>query len=105
MQIESDAVEFLSGVRAGQTIGSPIAMLIRNRDWDNWREIMDPAPSEGERKRAVTRPRPGPAELSGMLKYDRSDARAVMERANARATTPRGAGGAHCGHHHRAIWF
>src|SRR3712207_6551903 len=44
MQIERDAVEFLSGVRAGETIGSPIAMLIRNRDWDNWREIMDPAP-------------------------------------------------------------
>src|SRR5690348_17173081 len=50
MQIESDAVEFLSGVRAGQTIGSPIAMMIRNRDWKNWSEIMDPAPSEGERK-------------------------------------------------------
>ena len=84
MQIESDAVEFLSGVRAGETVGSPIAMKINNRDWDNWREIMDPAPTDGERKRAVTRPRPGHADLSGMLKYDRSDARDVLERASAR---------------------
>src|SRR5256885_4305314 len=60
MQIERDAVELLSGVRAGETIGSPISMLIRNRDWANWQEIMDPAPREGDaegtlRKRAVTR--------------------------------------------------
>ena len=48
MQIEKDAVEFLSGVRAGETIGSPIAMLIHNRDWKNWQEIMDPAPREGD---------------------------------------------------------
>jgi len=78
MQIESDAVEFLAGVRAGETIGSPIAMLIRNRDWKNWSEIMDPARNASDpenRKRAVTRPRPGHADLSGMLKYDRSDAR------------------------------
>src|ERR687885_2739137 len=61
MQIERDEVEFLAGVRAGETLGSPIAMLIRNRDWTNWEEIMDPAPRAGEagpRKRAVTRPRP-----------------------------------------------
>src|SRR6186997_1779335 len=57
MKIESDHAEFLSGVRAGETLGSPIAMLIQNRDWKNWQEIMDPAPREGdpERKRAVTR--------------------------------------------------
>jgi chorismate synthase len=96
MQIESDAVEFLSGVRAGQTIGSPIAMMIRNRDWKNWSEIMDPAPTEGERKRAVTRPRPGHADLAGMLKYDRDDARDVLERASARETTARVAAGAIC---------
>src|SRR5512132_1141444 len=74
MQIERDEIEFLSGVRAGETLGSPIAMLIRNRDWKNWQEIMDPAPREGEeglRKRAVTRPRPGHADLTGILKYDR----------------------------------
>ena len=99
MQIESDAVEFLSGVRAGETIGSPIAMLIRNRDWKNWSEIMDPARNERDpdkRKRAVTRPRPGHADLSGMLKYDRADARDVLERASARETTARVAAAAVC---------
>src|SRR3954464_10993772 len=90
MQIEQDTVEFLSGVRAGETIGSPIAMLVRNRDWKNWEEIMSPAPDvardpsdagPGEsrpkiaRKRAVTRVRPGHADLTGLLKYDREDAR------------------------------
>src|SRR5438477_2605730 len=76
MQIEKDAVELLSGVRAGETIGSPIAMLIRNRDWKNWQDIMDPAPDavipsvsegsavKGQRKRAVTRVRPGHADLT-----------------------------------------
>ncbi len=98
MKIESDHAEFLSGVRAGETIGSPIAMLIHNRDWKNWQEIMDPAPREGdpERKRVVTRPRPGHADLSGMLKYDRDDARDVLERASARETTARVAAGAIC---------
>ena len=98
MKIESDHAEFLSGVRAGETLGSPIAMLIQNRDWKNWQEIMDPAPREGdpERKRAVTRPRPGHADLSGMLKYDRTDARDVLERASARETTARVAAAAVC---------
>jgi len=103
MQIERDAVEFLSGVRGGVTIGSPIAMMIRNRDWENWREIMDPAPdapastgATAQRKRAVTRPRPGHADLAGMLKYDREDARDVLERASARETTARVAAGAIC---------
>lgn len=99
MQIEQDAVELISGVRAGETIGSPIAMLIRNRDWKNWQEIMDPAPREDDpapRKRAVTRPRPGHADLSGMLKYDRADARDILERASARETTARVAAGAVC---------
>ena len=98
MKIESDHAEILSGVRAGQTLGSPIAMLIHNRDWKNWQEIMDPAPREGdpERKRVVTRPRPGHADLSGMLKYDRDDARDVLERASARETTARVAAGAIC---------
>jgi chorismate synthase len=98
MKIESDHAEFVSGVRAGETLGSPIAMLIQNRDWKNWEEIMDPAPREGdpERKRAVTRPRPGHVDLSGMLKYDRDDARDVLERASARETTARVAAGAVC---------
>ena len=99
MQIERDAAEFLSGVRAGETIGSPIAMLILNRDWKNWQEIMDPAPREGDgggtlRRRAVTRVRPGHADLTGILKYDRDDARDILERASARETTARVAAGA-----------
>ena len=98
MQIERDEVEFLSGVRAGETLGSPIAMLIRNKDWKNWVEIMDPAPrdedADGLRKRSVTRPRPGHADLTGVLKYDREDARDILERASARETTARVAGAA-----------
>src|SRR6185503_11715327 len=98
MKIESDHIEFLSGVRAGETLGSPIAILIQNRDWKNWQEIMDPAPRTGdaEQKRVVTRPRPGHVDLSGMLKYDRDDARDVLERASARETTARVAAGAIC---------
>jgi chorismate synthase len=99
MQIEKDAVEFLSGVRAGETIGSPIAMLIRNRDWKNWEEIMNPAPDAAPgtpRKRAVTRVRPGHADLTGLLKYDRDDARDILERASARETTARVAAAAIC---------
>jgi chorismate synthase len=110
MQIEKDAIEFLSGVRAGETIGSPIAMLIHNRDWKNWQEIMHPALTEEEsaarsahnalrsapRKRAVTRVRPGHADLSGLLKYDRADARDILERASARETTARVAAAAIC---------
>ncbi len=99
MQIEKDAVEFLGGVRAGETIGSPIAMLIGNRDWENWRDVMDPAPRESDaepRRRAVTRPRPGHADLTGVLKYDRDDARDILERASARETTARVAAAAVC---------
>jgi chorismate synthase len=99
MQIERDTVELLSGVRAGETLGSPIAMLVRNRDWKNWQEIMDPAPREEDaagapRRRAVTRVRPGHADLTGLLKYDREDARDILERASARETTARVAAGA-----------
>ena len=98
MQIEQDAVELLAGVRAGETTGAPIAMLIRNRDWKNWEETMDPAPrpEDPSRKRAVTRVRPGHADLTGMLKYDREDARDILERASARETTARVAIGAVC---------
>ena len=100
MQIERDHIDFLSGVRAGETLGSPIAMLIENRDWKNWQEIMDPAPrpedSEEGRKRKVTRVRPGHADLTGILKYDREDARDILERASARETTARVAAGAIC---------
>jgi len=98
MQIEHDRVEFLSGVRAGETIGAPIGMLVQNRDWKNWSEIMDPAPrpEDPTRKRKVTRVRPGHADLTGLLKYDRTDARDILERASARETTMRVAVGAVC---------
>jgi chorismate synthase len=98
MKIESDHAELLSGARGGLTLGSPIAMVIQNRDWKNWQEIMDTAPRQGDpdRKRQVTRPRPGHADLSGMLKYDRDDARDILERASARETTARVAAGAVC---------
>ena len=98
MQIEQDAIEFLSGMRAGETLGSPIAMLIRNKDWKNWAEIMDPAPREDDategRKRQLPRVRPGHADLSGIFKYDRADARVILERASARETAARVAAGA-----------
>lgn len=97
MKIEQDAIELLSGVRAGHTIGSPIAMLIMNRDWENWQAIMSSKPDSGElRPRAVTKPRPGHADLAGMIKYDRTDARDILERASARETTARVAAGAIC---------
>jgi chorismate synthase len=100
MQIETDRIEWLSGVRGGESIGSPIAMMIRNSDWKNWVEIMDPAPrpddDTGPRKRHVTRVRPGHADLTGVLKYDRTDARDILERASARETTARVAAGAVC---------
>lgn len=99
MVIETDRVEFLSGVRAGETLGSPIAMMVRNKDWANWEAIMDPAPRPEDdapegRKRQVTRVRPGHADLTGLLKFDRDDARDILERASARETTARVAAGA-----------
>ena len=99
MQIEQDRIEWLSGVRAGETLGSPIAMLVRNRDWDNWRDVMaaEPDPGAGPdatRRRRVARPRPGHADLVGVLKYDRLDARDILERASARETAARVAAGA-----------
>ena len=102
MKIESDQIEWLAGVRAGETLGSPIAMLVWNRDWEHWQDVMAPeadAPSGGggaERRRQVTRPRPGHADLAGSLKYDRQDARDILERASARETVARVACGAVC---------
>jgi chorismate synthase len=96
MKIERDRIEWLSGVRAGETLGSPVAMLIPNRDWANWEDVMAyEAANPGElRRRRVTRPRPGHADLVGVLKYDRVDARDILERASARETTARVAAGA-----------
>ena len=94
MKIEQDAIEWLAGVRAGETLGSPIAMLIANRDWANWEDVMAPEPDDQPKRRRVTRPRPGHADLVGVLKYDRSDARDILERASARETAARVAAGA-----------
>ncbi|HEX6106450.1 MAG TPA: chorismate synthase [Gemmatimonadales bacterium] len=96
MKIERDHVEWLAGIRAGETLGSPVAMLIPNRDWPNWEDVMaHEALDPGElRRRRVSRPRPGHADLAGILKYDRLDARDILERASARETTARVAAGA-----------
>ncbi len=98
MKIEADEIEWLAGVRAGETIGAPIAMLIWNRDWEHWQDVMAPevAPDAAPRRRQVTRPRPGHADLTGALKYDREDARDILERASARETAARVACGAVC---------
>jgi chorismate synthase len=97
MKIEHDRIEWLSGLRAGETLGSPVAMLIPNRDWPNWEDVMAHESTDGPgelRRRRVTRPRPGHADLAGVLKYDRLDARDILERASARETTARVAAGA-----------
>ncbi len=93
-RIESDHVEILSGVRRGETLGSPIALLIRNRDHKAWSDTMAAEPREGAADRALTLPRPGHADLPGALKYDRRDARDILERASARETAARVAAGA-----------
>ncbi|MGH7465618.1 MAG: chorismate synthase, partial [Longimicrobiales bacterium] len=98
MKIEKDTAEIIAGVRLGEALGSPIALLVWNRDWDNWRVPMayePPAPDATDRQlRRVHLPRPGHADLVGVLKYDRADARDVLERASARETTARVAAGA-----------
>jgi len=95
MKIESDRVEMLSGVRHGKTLGSPVAFLVRNRDFENWRDVMAPDPPAPAVPRRVLRyPRPGHADLAGALKYLTDDLRNVLERASARETTMRVAAGA-----------
>lgn len=96
MKIESDSVEVLSGVRHGVTLGSPVSLVIRNRDHENWRDVMspDPQPPEAKARRALRYPRPGHADLAGALKYLTDDLRDVLERASARETTSRVAAGA-----------
>ena len=97
MKIERDSVEILSGLRAGVTIGSPIALLVKNKDWKNWRDVMDPWKElDGAAEAAVTRPRPGHADLAGALKYGHADLRNVLERSSARETAARVAVGAVC---------
>jgi chorismate synthase len=87
-KIESDAVEILSGIRFGRTLGSPITMVIRNRDWQNWTTKMsvEPLPSDQAETAAISVPRPGHADYAGMMKYGHDDLRNVLERASARNT-------------------
>ena len=98
MKIERDQVQFLSGVRHGVTLGSPVAMMIENRDWPNWEETMSvrQVSQEAAEKRRVTRPRPGHTDLAGSLKYNQVDARNILERSSARETAARVAAGALC---------
>jgi chorismate synthase len=94
MRIEQDTAHFLSGVRHGKTIGSPIAIEIENRDWKNWTESLPVETGDAAKHKAVASPRPGHADLAGALKYDFPDARYVLERASARESTARVAAGA-----------
>ncbi len=87
MQLEQDELEILGGVRFGKTLGSPVAIVVRNTEWHKWQEEMSPEPGEARRPRQT--PRPGHADLPGMLKYDTRDARDVLERASARETAAR----------------
>ena len=97
-KIETDEVEVLAGLRHGRTLGTPLALLVRNRDHENWRWGMSPWPPEGEPegkgKAPVTLPRPGHADLAGVMKYELSDARDALERASARHTAAIVAAGA-----------
>ena len=93
MKIETDTAEIVAGVRHSHTIGSPIAIIIRNADWKNWTEIL-PVEGADEKQKPVTRPRPGHADLAGAIKYNFHDARYILERASARETAARVAVGA-----------
>jgi chorismate synthase len=96
MKIETDRAEIVAGVRHSRTIGSPVAILIRNQDWQNWTEALpvEDIPGSEDKRKPVTRPRPGHADLAGAIKYDFHDARYILERASARETTARVAVGA-----------
>ena len=96
MKIETDTVEVLSGVRHGRTLGSPVSLLVRNKDHANWSDVMspDPQPDAARERRRLRYPRPGHADLAGALKYGTDDLRNVLERASARETTARVAAGA-----------
>lgn len=94
MRIEKDQIEFYCGVRKGKTLGNPLGLLIRNRDWDNWQDVMAAEPGPPSTECVVTRPRPGHADLVGAIKYGHRDIRNVLEKASARETAIRVALGA-----------
>src|ERR1043166_8088555 len=91
MKIETDRAEIVAGVRHSHTIGSPIAIIVRHKDWQNWTEVLPVEDVDGaeDKKKPVTRPRPGHADLAGAIKYNFHDARYVLERASARETAAR----------------
>jgi chorismate synthase len=89
MKIEQDTAEIRSGVRFGETLGSPITLVVENRDWRNWEKKMSARPEDRDPSIAVTRPRPGHADLAGVLKYNHDDVRNILERASARETAAR----------------
>ncbi len=89
MRIEKDRIEFICGVRKGKTLGNPLGLLIWNKDWENWKEIMASEPGTPSTERVVTRPRPGHADLVGAIKYGHRDIRNVLEKASARETAIR----------------
>ena len=89
MKIERDEVQFRSGVRFGESLGAPITLVVENLDWKNWTSKMSPRAEDRDPKYVVSRPRPGHADLTGALKYDRRDVRDILERASARETTMR----------------
>jgi len=89
MKIERDSAHIVSGVRHGKTIGSPIAMLLENRDWKNWQESLPVETGDPASHKRVASPRPGHADLAGALKYNFPEARYVLERASARESTAR----------------
>ncbi|MFA5929216.1 MAG: chorismate synthase [Candidatus Margulisiibacteriota bacterium] len=94
MAIEKDRAEILSGVRFGKTLGSPIALLIPNKDWANWQKKMSAAPDDEQEAEKITTLRPGHADFAGMTKYDQDDIRNILERSSARETAARVAVGA-----------
>ena len=97
MKIERDEVEVFSGIRHGRTLGSPVSLIIKNRDYENWKDVMDVKEhqfSDDKRARRLTRPRPGHTDLAGGIKYDTHDLRDILERASARETAARVAAGA-----------
>lgn len=94
MRIERDHAHFVSGVRQGQTIGSPIAIQLENKDWKNWQEALPVEAGDPAKHKAVASPRPGHADLAGAIKYDLPEARFVLERASARESAARVAAGA-----------
>jgi len=94
MKIETDRAEIVAGVRHSHTIGAPVAILIRNKDWQNWTEVLPVEGGDDDKRKPVTRPRPGHADLAGAIKYNFHDARYILERASARETTARVAVGA-----------